>query len=157
AIQDEIASQVGQALASSIDASAGRAIPLHGTEKLDAWLAYLQGRALIATRRLADLVQAKDPFAQAVRGDPSVPSAYVGLAEAHLLDAYFAMSEFWFFNGPNLSTAEQAQIEELLDHALALDPKSGEAYLLRAWLEQDYPSAEADYRRGLALSPNSAA
>jgi len=33
----------------------------------------------------------------------------------------------------------------------------GGSYQLRAWLEKDYARAEADYRRGLALSPNSAA
>ena len=65
------------------------------------------------------------------------------------------LSEFWFVNGPNISEAEQARIEQLLAQALTLDDKNGEAYLLRGWLGQE-TDAEADYRHGLALSPNSA-
>ena len=154
AVQDEIATQVARALASSV-ADAGKRVS-HGnreTRRLACLLA--QGRALLATRRLADLEQAKDRFAEAIRVDPSFASAYVGLAEAHLLDSYFALSEFWFINGPNIPEAEQARIEELLAHALALDRKNGEAYLLRGWLGWD-TDVEADYRRGLALNPNNA-
>lgn len=155
AVQDEIATQVARALASSVAANAGKQF-VHGTEKLDAWLPYLQGRALLATRRLTDLEQAKERFSEAIRVDPSFASAYVSLAETHLLRSYFALSEFWFINGPNLPEEERARIEKLLAHALALDDRNGEAYVLRGWLEPDRVKAEADYRRGLALSPNNA-
>jgi TolB-like protein len=155
AVQDEIASQVARALTSSVAATSGKQYA-QGTENLDAWLSYLQGRALLATRRLADLEQAKERFAEAIRIDSSFASAFVSLAEAHLLDSYFALSEFWFFNGPRLPEAERARIEKLLAQALALDEEDGEAYLLRGWLEPDPVKAESDYRRGLALSPNNA-
>lgn len=155
AVQDEIATQVARALAASVDARVGRQ-STHGTDNVDAWLAYVQGRALLATRRLADLVQAKERFAEAIRFDTSFASAYVSLAEAHLLGAYFPLSEYWFINGPNLPDADRARIEELLGRALALDDRNGEAYLVRGWLEQEAEKAEADYRRGLALSPNNA-
>jgi len=150
-VQDEIATQVASKLTASIPVSKGK----QGTEKLDAWLPYVQGRALLATRRLADLEQAKQRFSEAIRVDPSFASAYVSLAEAHLLGSYLPLSEFWFINGPNISEAEQTRIEQLLAQALALDDKNGEAYLLRGWLGQE-TDAEADYRHGLALSPNSA-
>lgn len=155
AVQDEIASQVARALSSSVGADSGNQ-HARGTESLDAWLSYLQGRALLATRRLADLEQAKERFGEAIRIDSSFASAYAGLAEAHLLDSYFGLSEFWFFNGPPLPEEERARIDNLLAHALALDEENGEAYLLRGWLEPDRVKAESDYRRGLALSPNAA-
>ena len=156
AVQDEIAAQVASRLNSSVVVSAGMR-STHGTEKLDAWLPFVQGRDLLNTRRLADLEQAKERFAEAIRVDPSFASAYTGLAEAHLLGAYFSLSEFWFINGPPMPEAEKAKIEELLARAIALDDKNGEAYLLRAWLVHGQsPEAEADYRRGLALSPNNA-
>ena len=155
AVQDEIASQVARALTSSVSATSGKQYA-RGTENLDAWLSYLQGRALLATRRLTDLQQAKERFAEAIRIDSSFASAYVSLAEAHLLDSYFALSEFWFFNGPRLPEVELARIDTLLAHALALDEDNGKAYLLRGWLEPDYAKAESDYRRGLALTPNDA-
>ena len=155
AVQDEIATRVASRLTSSVAVSAAKQLT-HGTDKLDAWLPYVQGRALLNTRRLPDLEQAKERFAEAIRVDPSFASAYVSLAEAHLMSAYFPLSEFWFVNGPKMPEAERARIEELLAKALTLDPKNGEAYLLRGWLERDREEAEKEYRRGLALSPNNA-
>ncbi len=150
AVQDEIATQVARALASSV-ADAGTP-DAWGAEKLDAWLPYVQGRALLTTRRLPDLEQAKARFAEAIRVDPSFASAYVGLAEAKILSARFPRTEWWGFGPP---IAEQAGIEELIARALALDPTNGDAYLLRAFLGWvDHPVA--DFRRGLALSPNNA-
>ena len=45
-----------------------------------------------------------------------------------------------------------------LAKALELDPENGDAHLQRAYLAafDDLTAAEADYRRGLELSPNSA-
>lgn len=156
AVQDEIATRVAGALASSVDANARPGLAQRGTEKLDAWLPYLQGRALMATRRLADLDQARERFAEAIRVDPSFASAYVALAETQLVAAYFPLSELWFINGPFMPAAARTEIEQLLSRALALDEKNGEAHVLRAWMQRDRLTAEADYRRGLALSPNSA-
>jgi tetratricopeptide (TPR) repeat protein len=47
---------------------------------------------------------------------------------------------------------------DLVERALAVDPDDGEAYLARASMKTftDLAAAEADYRRGLELSPNSA-
>jgi tetratricopeptide (TPR) repeat protein len=44
----------------------------------------------------------------------------------------------------------------LLDEAIALDPKSGEAYVERGYLKAyfDIAAADADLRRGIELSPN---
>jgi Tfp pilus assembly protein PilF len=49
---------------------------------------------------------------------------------------------------------------EALAEALKRDNRLGEAYASRGWIrfsyEWDFPAAEADFRRGLELSPNSA-
>ncbi len=51
-----------------------------------------------------------------------------------------------------------AQGRTLIERALSADPDNGEAYLVRASMAAyaDLATAEADYRRGLELSPNSA-
>ena len=47
---------------------------------------------------------------------------------------------------------------ELVDRALELDPANGHAYVTRGYLRafSDLPGAEADYRRGIELSPSHA-
>jgi tetratricopeptide (TPR) repeat protein len=156
AVQDEIAIDVARALMLSIDTKASQKLANRGTNHVEAWLAYLQGRALLQTRKAADLERAKERLTEAIRLDPSFASGYVALAEAHLLEEYFRYPEFWFLKGALMSPEGRAEIEQLLARALSLDESNGEAYLVRAWLQQDYLQAEADYRRGLALSPNNA-
>jgi transcriptional activator of cad operon len=157
AIQDEIASAVAQSLQLSMDAAEHQKLAGRGTGSFDAWLAYQQGRALLATRRAADIEGAKQRFELAIRVDPNFASAYASLAEAYLTEGFVANSEYWFGVASDLTATARSKVEALLAQALALDPDSGEAYLVRGWLNQFDPSAEADFRRGLALSPNNAA
>jgi TolB-like protein/DNA-binding winged helix-turn-helix (wHTH) protein len=156
AVQDEIALAVARALEVNIASGAREMLAGRGTQNLDAWLAYEQGRALLITRKLADLQGATSRFTDAARLDPSFAAAYVSQAEARLLIAFFQGSDTWFEAGPQLAPADRVDIERLLAHALELDPGNGEAYIVHAWLHEGHPlDAEADYRRGLALSPNS--
>lgn len=156
AVQDEIAQAVAKALQLSLQASADAGVS-HQTQSVEAWLAFQQGRALVATRKISELERAKERFKDAVRIDPGFAAAYVGLAEAIIAEGFVAPSEFWITSVPKLSAADKTEVERLLEHALELDPSSGDAYLVRAWLEDDDSIAEGNYRRGLALSPNNAA
>jgi TolB-like protein/DNA-binding winged helix-turn-helix (wHTH) protein len=160
AVQDEIALEVAQALEVNISAAAREKLAGRSTQNLDAWLAYEQGRALMATRKLADLQNATKRFADASRLDPSFAAAYVSQAEARLLTAFFQGSDVWFGLEPALAPAERIEIDRLLAQALKLDPRDGEAYIVHGWLREggetgNQLEAEADDRRGLALSPNS--
>jgi len=153
-VQDEIAVQVTRALELSLDASAVDRLTGQGTESLDAYLAFLQGRSLLATERVVDTKDAIGHFERAIRADPRFADAYVNQAAAEVFVAEYEVTD------DRQERFERAlrHGEELVAKALELDPENGDAYLqrghLRAW--DDLSAAEADYRRGLELSPNSA-
>ena len=154
AVQDEIAVQVTQALELSIDPAAMERMTGQGTSNLEAYLAFLQGRALRASARVVDTKEAIGHFERSVKVDPGFAAAYISLADAGLFVAEYEVTQ-------DRQTRFEAALrrgEELVEKALALDPDNGDAYLARAHLAafDDLAAAEADYQRGLELSPNSA-
>ncbi|MGB8694915.1 MAG: winged helix-turn-helix domain-containing protein [Steroidobacteraceae bacterium] len=117
-----------------------------GTE---AYLAFLQGNALLATRKLGDNAAAEAQYLRAIRSAHDFAAAYTGLANVYLQDS--ELRTHW------ISTEAARRAEPLLDKALKLDHQLGEAYVLRAQLRDargDQVGAEADYRKGLALNPS---
>jgi TolB-like protein len=153
-VQDEIALQVTRALELSLDASERDRLTGQGTENLDAYLAFLQGRSLQANDRVVDMREAIGHFERAIKLDPEFAHAYVNLAAAKVFVAEYEVTD------DRTERFEQALGEgrELVERAIALDAESGDAYLQRASLAyyEDLSAAEADYRRGLELSPNAA-
>ena len=120
----------------------------------DAALAYRQGRALIASRRIEDAQVAIDRFSRAIEGAPHFAAAYAALAHAHRHLAYLQEDRN---DARTLMADALVTAEPLLQKALELDPLLGEAYVMRAEVRTfhgDLDAAEADYRKGLALSPN---
>ena len=81
-VQDEIALQVTRALELSLDAKERDRLTGQGTENLDAYLAFLQGRSLQANDRVAYTRDAVGHFERATRLDPEFANAYVSLADA---------------------------------------------------------------------------
>lgn len=156
ALQDEIAAAVTRELELSVRVSASAQSPGPGTMNLEAWIAYQQGRALVATRKLADLQKADERFAEAMRLDPAFASAYVARAEARLLRSMFQKSDSWLGLLPELPPAEKSEVDRWLAQAIALNDRDGTAYTVRAWSREDRFEAEADYRHGLELTPNDA-
>jgi TolB-like protein/Tfp pilus assembly protein PilF len=157
AMQDEIATAVARALELSVKAGAAFTPNTAQTQNMDAWMAYQQGRALAATRKLADLDLAGERFAEAARLDPQFALAYVARADTLAVRRMYSQSDSWLGMQPAFtSDAEKAEALEWLTHAIAVNPNEGTAYSVRAWLSDDPQKAEADYRRGLALNPNDA-
>ena len=154
ALQDEIAMQVTQALELSLDARAKDRLTGQGTQNLQAYLAFLQGRSLLANQRVVDTKEAIGLFEGALKLDSKFAAAYVGLAEAELFVAEYDVTD------DRQARFERALIRgrELVEQALALNPDNGDAYLERAHLASfdDLAAAESNYRRGLELSPNAA-
>ena len=70
AVQDEIAMQVTQALELSLDARAKDRLTGQGTQNLQAYLAFLQGRSLLANNRVVDTKEAIGQFERAIKLDP---------------------------------------------------------------------------------------
>jgi TolB-like protein/DNA-binding winged helix-turn-helix (wHTH) protein/Tfp pilus assembly protein PilF len=154
AMQDDIAAQVAKALQLSVSADTATRMAGQGTTRFEAYLAYLQGRALLATGRVGDSERAIARFEEAERLDPRFAAAIVSRAEAELFAAEFGgvegRAERFERAGRNAADA--------IERALALDPRFGPAHLLRGYLEAfaDLGKAEASYRRGLELRPNDA-
>jgi TolB-like protein len=153
-VQDEIALQVTRALELSLDAKERDRLTGQGTENLDAYLAFLQGRSLQANDRVVDTRDAIGHFERAIRVDPEFAHAYVNLAAAKLFVAEYEVTDD---RTERFETAFR-ESRELVERALAIDPENGDAYLQRAHLAyyDDLSAAEADYRKGLELSPNAA-
>jgi tetratricopeptide (TPR) repeat protein len=154
AVQDEIAVQVTEALELTLDADATERMKGQGTENLEAYLEYLQGRSLTLGDRVTDVMQAISHFEQSIARDPQFARGYVALARAELFVAEYDVTE----DRQARFDSAREHAWSLIDRALLADPDSGETYLARASLEaySDLAAAESDYRRGLELSPNSA-
>jgi TolB-like protein/Tfp pilus assembly protein PilF len=151
-MQDEIAAAVFKALKVRLLASAApRSL---GTQNSDAYLVFLQGRAKMATQRLADTRAAETDFERTLKLDPNYGPAYVELATAKL-----QLAEFEF--QANRETTFNSAVEEsklLIERGLALDPNDPQAYVERGYLRafSDLSGAEQDYRRAIKLNPSSA-
>ncbi len=149
ALQDEISGKVANALSVSLTAAAERG-PESRTSKLDAYLAYLQGRALASTFKTADAEAAVERFAQAIEIDPQFAAAYA--QEARAISQLVSLRD-------RPDPAAVAKAASLNDKALELDPDLGEAWVQRASArdassEQEAATAEKEFRKGLALAPN---
>jgi TolB-like protein/DNA-binding winged helix-turn-helix (wHTH) protein len=158
ALQDEIALKVASALESSVTVSPTPRPASQETKSIDAWIAYQQGRALMATRKKPELERAVSRFTEAIQGDPEFASAYVALAETRLLLSLFSTSDSWLSAWPRAkSDAEAREVEQLLARAIELNPRNGHAFVVRGWIQETHEKAEVDYRHGLDLSPNDSA
>jgi TolB-like protein/DNA-binding winged helix-turn-helix (wHTH) protein/tetratricopeptide (TPR) repeat protein len=116
----------------------------------EATLSYLRGRALLATRKVADAETAIAEFTRAIVAAPTFASAYAARAEARF-QRVFVMNAF-DENAQRLF----AQMQPDIERALQLDPGNGPALFIRAKfrdLQDDADGAEADYHRAMAISP----
>jgi TolB-like protein/DNA-binding winged helix-turn-helix (wHTH) protein/Tfp pilus assembly protein PilF len=149
-IQDEIAEKVAAALEARLSDTAA-VKPGARSANLNAYLAYLQGRALLAKFTVEGFEGAIEQFERAIALDPNFAAAYVGLADAQV-------SAAWRRGDGDISRTNEGPLAEkaaaLIDKALALDPSLGEAYLVRAYWFTGEAQAEADYRKGLELDPS---
>ena len=121
-----------------------------GTENEEAWRSYLQGMILSNKRTVEDAEKALDEFNNAIRLDPKYAMAYMGLA--HAIQTKLTNGGD---RGELCGPAREAEKK-----ALELDPTLGDALgflatnrMLCTW---EIAEAEAEYRRAVELSPNSA-
>ena len=145
-LEDDIAGRVSYFLLGAVHPE-DTSVQEFGAE---ATLAYLRGRALLATRKLADSEAAIGEFTRAIAVAPTFASAYAGRAEARF-QRLFIVNAFD-------ENAQQlfGQMQPDIDRALQLDPGNAPALFIRAKLREmqgDYDVSEADYRRAMALSP----
>jgi TolB-like protein/DNA-binding winged helix-turn-helix (wHTH) protein/Tfp pilus assembly protein PilF len=159
AVEDEISQRVAEALEVSLNEQR------HPFSRFgaDAYLSFLQGQSIIATKP-ADAERAIAHFSRAIEVAPTFAAAYVALADASIHHAHIP-------HDSELRRTAFRKAAAWLATALQLDATLGEAYVLRADMKvqcadtkalcddmemfKEQTTAEADYRRGLELSPNS--
>lgn len=146
---DDVASRVAEALQVNL----GGAPVQYARFGMDAYLAYLRGRSLLATRQVGKVARAGEEFREAVRLAPDFASAWVSLAESMYLDAFINRRY------RDRQDALWREVAPILEKAIALEPDNGEAYYLRGRMRVsmtggDVEAGEADFRRGIELSPN---
>jgi tetratricopeptide (TPR) repeat protein len=139
-------------LAPSLEIGAGGRTPLTdagGTRNAEAYQLYLAAGRLIQEPRADGLRKSLAMYNRALAIDPDYALAWAGLAEAHrrrLFGADDAPSEVF----------EPAGFA--VQRALAIAPNLAEAHAEQAfklyWYDFDWPAAEREFRRALAINPN---
>jgi TolB-like protein/DNA-binding winged helix-turn-helix (wHTH) protein len=145
-VEDEIADQVADAL--SVRLGHLKPGPVHSerSSNIEAYLAFLHGRALLGRFTVAESDAAVPYFEKATNLDPHFAAAFASLYDAHLQAAERRHEDL---------TSARQRYRPLIDQALAIDPDSGSAYFARAiWEEAPNEVRDADFRRGVALDPS---
>jgi TolB-like protein/Tfp pilus assembly protein PilF len=148
AIQSEVAAAIAVALKTTLTAGEKSRVNAVPTQNLEAWEAYQHGKQRMAKRTSAALADSVEYFQVAVGADPRFALAYVGLADALLIQ---------FYNGYAPRAACLARAEVAIGKALELDPNLAEAHTSRAKLlehRDDTEGAEVEYRKAIELNPN---
>ena len=151
-VQDLISARVAQALSTRLEVGADARAPLKGiggTRNTDAYQLYLAAGRLAQDMRADGLRKSLALYNQALAVDPGFALAWVGLAEAHRRTLFGA-------DGVPSEVFEPAGFA--VQRALAIAPNLAEARAEQAfklyWFDFDWPAAEREFRRALAINPN---
>jgi tetratricopeptide (TPR) repeat protein len=119
------------------------------TDNLQALEAYLHGRQLMAARDAKKMALAVAEFNKATELDPDFALAWVGVADSHLLLAFY---------GRTLSNEESFPIrEDAIKRAFAINENLGEAHASLGQLHRQqnrFEESENAYKEAIQLSPN---
>jgi TolB-like protein/DNA-binding winged helix-turn-helix (wHTH) protein/Tfp pilus assembly protein PilF len=144
-LQDDIAAQLAATLQVQLLGADMHRVDRSRDTSLDAYLSYLDAQSLLNRWTVKDAEQAIVDLEHAIKLDPTFALAYAELARARHLYNYLRTG----FEG-----TDRSDLLPLLDKALALDPRLGEAYAMRGSLQTDFKAADADFRKGIELAPN---
>jgi TolB-like protein/Tfp pilus assembly protein PilF len=150
--QERIAGEVAQALEVRLQPSVQRRLVRRGTSDADAYELYQRGRFLWNTRTPEGHARALDYYARAIARDSGYADAWAGMAHVYLTGFQLDVLP--------LSEAEAYErLRAAAARALALDDESADAHLAYAialkW-HRDWPGAEREFRRAIALNPGHA-
>jgi len=146
AVQDEIASAIAARLRTTLAAgSAARA--QRATGNIEAYEAYLKGRALLY-RRGAATRQGMTLMHKALELDPTYALAWAGLADAYSLLGYYGN-----VHPEEARTKAHAAGVEALRHGPDLAEAHSARGLQALLFEWDWPTAERSFLKALELNP----
>jgi serine/threonine protein kinase/tetratricopeptide (TPR) repeat protein len=146
AIQDEIATNIVNALKLVLTPKEEEAIKKVPTQSVRAYEYYLRGRQLFHQRRGETLDAAEDMYRRAIALDPNYALAYAGLADCSV------------FRAQDQGGGEEAvaQADASSKRALELDPNSAEAHSSRGLTlshQHRYGEADKEYQEAMRLDP----
>jgi eukaryotic-like serine/threonine-protein kinase len=148
AIQDEISEEISGKLRLKLTRTEKRRLTKHQTDDPEAYRLYLKGRHHWNRWTEEGFYKAIECFQQAVEKDPVYALAYAGLADSYVLLGW---------NGCLPPKDAFPKSKEAAMRALRLDPDLGEAHTSLGavlWLHDwQWPEAEAEFKRSLALNP----
>ena len=146
AIQDEIATNIVNALKLVLTEKEEAAIRKIPTQSVRAYEYYLRGRQLFHQRRPETLDAAEDMYRRAIALDPNYALAYAGLADCSAFRA-------GYHGGGDEALA---QADAASRRALELDPNSAEAHASRGLTlshQRHFAQAKAEFEEAIRLDP----
>jgi TolB-like protein/Tfp pilus assembly protein PilF len=150
-LESDVARQAAVELRLKLTEPEKRVIDKPATSNPRAYDAYLKGRYVWLQRNYDSFQQAKEYFEQAIALDPSYAKAYAGLADAY---------QFLAVSDPRSSKENYEKARSAYKRALELEPTLAEAHasagLVAMNYDWDWPLAEQELRRAIALGPNEA-
>jgi adenylate cyclase len=150
ALQDEIAQTVAGAVAGRLKLTAEDRAKRKPIENLEAYDYALRGQSIIADTKENNL-RAQQAFEKAVKLDPTLARAYVGLALSYIIEWF---NHWWDSADPPLVHAL-----EYAAKAVSLDNTDSKAQLIlgEVYVERgEYEDAKIHLKRALELNPNDA-
>jgi serine/threonine protein kinase/Tfp pilus assembly protein PilF len=143
----EIAHDVSSKLRLTLSGSDEQKLAKNYTRNTDAYQAYLRGRFYTAASTESGLKKSIEYFNQAIAIDPDYALAWAGLAEA-----YWGDSDIHAAPRDVMPKAKQAAMK-----AIAIDDTLAEAHsalaIELAAYDWDWPQAEHEFKRAIALNP----
>jgi TolB-like protein/Flp pilus assembly protein TadD len=152
-IQSDIATRVVQRLKVQLTAGEKHRIEGPGTDNLEAYTLYLQGRSFRNQWSEENLRKAIEYFEQATARDPRYALAYAGIADAYLLLPFISATTRPLEVFPRALAA----VEQALQHGEAFAPVHTAMGSAKLWYAWDWVGAESAFKQALALNPNDAA
>ncbi|HEV2830316.1 MAG TPA: protein kinase [Pyrinomonadaceae bacterium] len=150
AMQDAIASEIGNLLQARFATPSSTQAAKRGTSNEEAYLHYLQGMYLLDKESTADAKRAIELFDKALSIDSDYAKAWAGKARAHCSFAH------WGGSSPD---AEFAKAKPAIGQALALDNNLPEAYgvlgIIKADYDWNFAESERQFLRAIEIAPDS--
>ena len=148
-VQKEIAGEVSQRLRSRLSQSDRQQIIAKGsTSDPEAYQLYLKGKYHTSKLTRDEFKKGIEFFNQAIERDPNYALAYGGLAY------YYILQDDWYLSPGLAASRAKAAAEK----ALAIDESNADAHFALAlelhWYEWNWPAAEREFKRAIALNPN---
>lgn len=143
-VQDEIANEILDKLRPRLSGEAKARVTKRYTDDSGAYQLYLQGRYNWNKGTIEGYKNAIEYFQQAIQKDQKYALAYAGLA-----DSYLDLGSYWV---ETITEAKAAAVQ-----ALELDANLAEAHValghIKLWLDWDWPAAQSEFERAIALNP----